>query len=318
MPVVAVEGAVIWGTTLFLLHKLPYHPAFTSHFPILMRISDYLKAWPLYVLPHHALSRVIFRLTRIQSPWVQPAIRRFVQAFKVNMAEAEQPDIAAYSSFNAFFTRALRPGLRSWAAGGGVLASPVDGTISQFGLIRDGRIFQAKGHEYSALELLGGDAERAAPFLNGQFMTIYLSPRDYHRIHMPLDGALREQVYVPGRLFSVAGHTARTVPRLFARNERVVALFDTELGKMALVLVGAINVAAIETVWGGLVTPPNGNRVSQTAYSGVRLQKGEEMGRFNMGSTVIVLLENPALRWDGRCAPELPVRLGELLATLPE
>ncbi|MEZ5535602.1 MAG: archaetidylserine decarboxylase [Thiolinea sp.] len=275
-------------------------------------ISDYFKSWPLYVLPHHFLSRIVFKLTRIRSPRLVPAaISRFSKLFKVNLDEAVNPDPHSYATFNEFFTRPLKPELRPVAGGSDVLVSPVDGTISQFGKIEQGRIFQAKGHEYSALELLGGDEERAAPFMNGQFMTIYLSPRDYHRIHMPLSGELLEQVYVPGRLFSVAGHTARTVPRLFARNERVVAIFDTDFGRLAMVLVGAINVAAIETVWDGLITPPNGTQIRTWNYTGLSLEKGEEMGRFNMGSTVILLLESPQLAWESLCQADVPLRLGQ-------
>jgi phosphatidylserine decarboxylase len=280
-------------------------------------ISDYLKSWPLYVLPHHFLSRIVFKLTRISSPRLVPfAIRQFSKLFKVNLDEAVNPDPAGYATFNEFFTRALKPELRPVAAGDDVLVSPVDGAVSQFGRIEQGRIFQAKGHDYSALELLGGDAERAAPFMKGQFMTIYLSPRDYHRIHMPLTGELLEQVYVPGRLFSVAGHTARTVPRLFARNERVVTVFDTAFGKMAMVLVGAINVAAIETVWDGLITPPNGKAIRTWEYTGLTLEKGEEMGRFNMGSTVILLLENPQLAWEAFCKAGVSLQLGQQTGVL--
>lgn len=282
-----------------------------------MNISDILKSWPLYVLPHHWISRVVYRLTRVECPRVLPwAIRKFSKAFQVNLAEAVNPDPASYPTFNAFFTRALRPELRPIAAGDAVLSSPVDGRISQMGAITAGQIFQAKGYEYSALELLGGDEQRAAPFMNGQFMTIYLSPRDYHRIHMPLAGKLLEQVYVPGRLFSVADHTVRTVPRLFARNERVVAIFDTEFGKLAMVLVGAINVAAIETVWSGLVTPPTGKHIKQESFADVALEKGAEMGRFNMGSTVILLLENQQTAWDQALASNTVLRMGERLAQL--
>lgn len=282
-----------------------------------MNITDILKSWPLYILPHHFISRLVFRLTRIQCPTVVPgAIRLFSDIFKVNLAEAVNPDPESYKTFNAFFTRPLKPELRPLAEGANVLASPVDGRISQMGKIEEGRIFQAKGHYYSALELLGGDEKRAAPFMNGQFMTIYLSPRDYHRIHMPLSGSLTEQVYVPGRLFSVAGHTARTIPRLFARNERVVAMFDTEFGKLAMVLVGAINVAAIETVWDGLVTPPQGWGVKRQTFPDVVLEKGAEMGRFNMGSTVILLLENADMQWEKALAEDKPLKLGEHLASL--
>lgn len=282
-----------------------------------MPISDYLKAWPLYLLPQHAISRLVYRLTRMESKWTQPAIRQFIKAFKVEMSEAEQPDPSAYKTFNAFFTRSLKAALRPVDQGARVLASPVDGCISQVDSIREGRIFQAKGLDYSVLELLGGDPARAQPFLKGQFTTIYLSPRDYHRIHMPLAGKLLEQVYVPGRLFSVAGHTVRTIPRLFARNERVVAIFETEFGKMALVLVGAINVAAIETVWAGLITPPNQKAIRVDHYPELVLAKGEEMGRFNMGSTVIVLLENNAWDWGGLEANQ-PVRMGVKLAELAD
>ncbi|MDD5392706.1 MAG: archaetidylserine decarboxylase [Thiothrix sp.] len=282
-----------------------------------MNILDILKSWPLYVLPHHFISRLVFRLTRIQCPtFVPSAIRLFSDVFKVNLEEATNPDPASYKTFNEFFTRPLKPGLRPLAEGENVLASPVDGCISQMGKIEEGRIFQAKGHYYSALELLGGDEKCAAPFMNGQFATIYLSPRDYHRIHMPLAGTLTEQVYVPGRLFSVAGHTARTIPRLFARNERVVAMFDTAYGKLAMVLVGAINVAAIETVWDGLVTPPQGWGVKRQVFPDVSLAKGAEMGRFNMGSTVILLLENPQTAWANGLGADVPLQLGQALADL--
>lgn len=278
-----------------------------------MPLSDYLKTWPLYVLPQHAISRLVYRLTQVESNWTPAAIRQFIKIFKVDMSEAEQADPKAYKTFNAFFTRRLKPALRPVDQDPNVLTSPVDGQISQVAAIQDGQIFQAKGFDYSVLELLGGSAARAQPFLNGQFTTIYLSPRDYHRIHMPLAGKLVEQVYVPGRLFSVAGHTVRTIPRLFARNERVVAIFDTEWGKMALVLVGAINVAAIETVWAGLITPPHQKAIRVEHYSEVSLAKGEEMGRFNMGSTVIVLLEKNTWDW-GDLAAHQPVRMGMKLA----
>jgi phosphatidylserine decarboxylase len=234
----------------------------------------------------------------------------------VNLAEAQHPEPSSYKTFNDFFTRALKPELRPIAEGSTLLVSPVDGRISQMGKIEQGQIFQAKGHTYSAIELLGGDSERAAPFMQGEFMTIYLSPRDYHRIHMPLDGDLIEQVYIPGRLFSVAGHTVRTIPNLFARNERVVALFNTPLGKIAMVLVGAINVAAIETVWSGLVTPPPQGAIKRETFANVSLEKGQEMGRFNMGSTVILLLEHKQLQWHPQLAADISLRLGQALADL--
>lgn len=287
-----------------------------------MQISDYLKSWPLYALPHHLISRGIFKLTRLRSPLVPGAIRRFSKIFKVNLDEAVNPDPQSYATFNAFFTRPLKPELRPIDRDENTLTSPVDGAVSQCGPVKAGRIVQAKNHDYSVLELLGGNQEYAAWFSNGQFMTIYLSPSDYHRIHMPLDGTLLKQIYVPGRLFSVAGHTARTIPRLFARNERVVALFDTEFGKLAMVLVGAINVAAIETVWDGLVTPPNGKTITEKSYADttepMKYRKGEEMGRFNMGSTVIVLLERPAAFINDKNQTDVTVKLGEKLALLQQ
>jgi len=269
-----------------------------------------------YLLPHHFISRVVYAMTRWRSPLVQPAIRAFVRHFKVDMDEATDASPASYATFNAFFTRALKPELRPLAEGDEVVACPVDGTISQLGRIEDGRIFQAKGHEFSLIELLGGDLSRADAFRNGQFATIYLSPRDYHRIHMPLAGKLKQMVHVPGRLFSVNPITVERVPRLFARNERVAALFDTEMGAMGLVLVGAMNVAAIETVWSGLVTPPHGHEICVWNYGQnvrVQLPRGEEMGRFNMGSTVIMLLSG-AMNFRPDLAAGKTVRMGEAFA----
>jgi phosphatidylserine decarboxylase len=275
-------------------------------------IKDYLKSFPFYFLPHHFMSRIVYRLTRMKSSKLPFVIKQFSKKFKVNLSEALIQDVTQFKTFNEFFTRELKPDARLIAEGENILTCPVDGTISQFGEISNDRIFQAKGHDYSALELLGGDSDLARPFENGQFCNIYLSPRDYHRIHMPCDGTLTHQIHVPGRLFSVAPFTVKTVPRVFARNERVVALFDTPFGKMAMVLVGAMNVAAIETVWDGLVTPPKGKTISTRTYADneVTLGKGEEMGRFNMGSTVILLLENNNLEWDAVLEPEKTVRLG--------
>ena len=283
-----------------------------------MNIFDYLKSWPLYFLPHHLLSRLVFRLTRLRSKHVPAVIRWFVRTFDVNLAEAKLDRPEDYESFNAFFTRELKTGLRPVAEGDAVMVSPVDGAISQFGDITDGKLIQAKGLNYSLQTLLGGDAVEAERFNAGSFMTIYLSPRDYHRIHMPLSARLLRQIYIPGRLFSVAGHTTRTIPGLFTRNERVVAIFDTDYGRMAMILVGAINVAAIETVWSGLITPPNGRQIKEEdlSHKALTLSKGEEMGRFNMGSTVILLLEKGQLAWENDCCPELPVRLGEVLAKI--
>lgn len=259
-------------------------------------ILDYVKTYSLYVLPHHALTRIVYWLTRRESRFTTGVIAKFAAAFNVDMNDAVEPKLDNYKTFNAFFTRALKDDARPIAAGGTEIASPADGRISAIGEIHDARVFQAKGRDYSLLNLLGGDGEATERLGNGRFTTIYLSPRDYHRLHMPLGGRLIKQTHVPGRLFSVGPHTVKTLPNLFARNERVIAQFETEHGLMALVLVGAMNVAAIETVWDGLITPPQKATMSSKDYSdqNIELAKGEEMGRFNMGSTIIVLLENPA------------------------
>jgi len=277
-------------------------------------LLDYLKSGSLYALPHHAISRVVYKLTRIESSLVTPAIKAFSKAFGVNLEEAQNPDPASYASFNAFFTREIQPELRPIADTS--IVSPVDGTVSQSGPIREGRIFQAKGQDYTVQELLGCSDDEAKRFAQGQFATIYLSPKDYHRMHMPFKGDLCEQVHIPGRLFSVAPHTVKTVPRIFARNERVVANFDTEFGRMAMVLVGAINVAAIETVWDGLVTPPKGKVISRKSYQtgDVVLDKGQEMGRFNMGSTVIVVMESQEPVLSTELIEGLPLKMGQAIS----
>jgi phosphatidylserine decarboxylase len=278
--------------------------------------SDYLKSWLLYPLPQHAISRLTFRLTRIETPWFKNAfIRWFADTYKVDWGEARYARAEDYPSFNAFFTRELQAGARPIEGGADTIVSPADGRVSQVGLIDQDAVFQAKGHSFSVTELLGGDSARAAAFQDGSFVTVYLSPRDYHRVHMPLTGKLRETVYVPGRLFSVAAHTVRTVPRLFARNERLVAIFDTDAGPMAVVLVGAINVAAIETVWSGLVTPPPRAQieVDDMQQSGIELARGAEMGRFNMGSTVILLLGRNRVNWLDGLRAEQPLRMGQAL-----
>ena len=276
-------------------------------------VADRLKTLALHPLPQHLLSRAVFALTRRRSRFTRPAIHRFARAFDVDMADAVEPDLDAYDTFNAFFTRALKPEARPVASEPAAIASPADGRFSALGAIRDARLVQAKGIDYSLLTLLGGDGEATERLGNGRFATIYLSPRDYHRLHMPRRGTLVRQTHVPGRLFGVGPHVVRTLDGLYTRNERVVALFETEHGLMALVLVGAVNVAAIETVWHGLVTPPAGHRISRVDYAGERrvtLERGAEMGRFNMGSTVIVLLEDGA-EWDASLGPDSAIRMGE-------
>ena len=260
--------------------------------------TDYIKSGSLYFLPHHAVSRLVFKLTRLESKFVPKSIKLFSKAFGVNLNDAIHPDPSHYKTFNEFFTRQLKPELRPIASS--KLVSPVDGTISQFGQIVNSSLVQAKGVTYTLDALLGGEKEHSKLYENGQFITIYLSPKDYHRIHMPCSGKLIDQTHIPGRLFSVAKHTVNTIKGIFARNERVIANFETAYGPMAMVLVGAINVAAIETVWAGLITPPKGKSLTTKNYKEkeISLDKGEEMGRFNMGSTVILLFAKgaPALQ----------------------
>ncbi len=282
-------------------------------------LSDRLRYWAQSLLPQRLLTRLTYRVTRVRTPWVKDVlIRAFVHHFRVNLDEALAADPRAYMDFNAFFTRALKPGARPLAPGDRVVCCPVDGAISQIGSAEADTLVQVKGRGFSLTALLGGDPERAQPFLGGSFATLYLSPRDYHRIHMPLAGRLREMAHVPGKLFSVSPLTARLVENLFARNERVVALFDTPAGPMALVLVGAINVASIETVWAGSVTPPLGKTIRRWSYpadedGAVRLDKGAELGRFNMGSTVILLFGPGAVRWEPELQAGTVVRMGQRL-----
>ena len=280
---------------------------------------DYLKSWPLYPLPQHAISRLTYQLTRIQTAWFKNAfIRRFAQHYQVNWSEALYQRPEDYRHFNEFFTRPLRDDARPIEGDGNTVISPADGHISQIGSIDRDAIFQAKGHAFSVADLLGGDTQRAELFRDGSFVTVYLSPRDYHRVHMPLNGKLRETIYIPGRLFSVAPHTTRTIPRLFARNERLVSIFDTDAGAMAMVLVGAINVAAIETVWSGLVTPPPrpGIEVEDCQQSAIELERGAEMGRFNMGSTVILLFGKDQIRWLQGLQAGQALQMGQQLGSL--
>lgn len=280
---------------------------------------DRLKSWSLYPLPQHAISRLVFALTRIETAWFKNAlIRWFAATYGVDWQEARYRRPEDYPSFNAFFTRELHSGTRPLAGDANTIVSPADGHISQIGRIDNDAVFQAKGHSFSVTELLGGSRERAAGFHDGNFVTVYLSPRDYHRVHMPLAGTLRETVYIPGRLFSVAPHTVRSIPRLFARNERLAAFFATDAGPMAMVLVGAINVAAIQTVWSGLVTPPPRPAIETTdmRQSGIALARGEEMGRFNMGSTVILLFGRQRVEWQESLHSEQALRMGQALGTL--
>lgn len=282
-----------------------------------MFFKDRLFVLTQYLLPHHLLSRLIGYAAECRVHWFKiHLIAWFIHHYKVDMRDARVEDLEGYENFNAFFTRFLKDGVRPLnKAAGGVLC-PGDGTISQFGTIERGRIFQAKGHSYSLVELLGGDADRASLFMGGEFVTVYLSPRDYHRVHMPVAGTLREMVYIPGRLFSVNPLTVAHVPELFARNERVVCLFDTEHGPMAVVLVGAMIVASIETVWAGPVNPPRRALTTfgyDAIHARIRLEKGAELGHFKLGSTAIVLFGPRQVNWVNALDTGRPVRLGQLL-----
>jgi phosphatidylserine decarboxylase len=279
-------------------------------------MKDRLFIISQYLLPHHLLSRLAGCVAECRSRWFKDAFTRwFAKRYNVDMSQAQVEDLSAYENFNAFFTRALKPDARPLDPTPGAILCPADGAISQLGTIEHGRIFQAKGHSFSVLELLGGDSENAAPFMGGKFATIYLSPRDYHRVHMPLAGTLREMIYVPGRIFSVNQTTAENVPELFARNERVVCIFDTERGPMAMVLVGAMIVASIETVWAGLVTPPKRElktfRYDAAARAPIHLEKGAEMGRFKLGSTVVMLFGPEQVKWAHHLANLSPVSMGQ-------
>jgi phosphatidylserine decarboxylase len=255
-------------------------------------------------------------LTHSKTPWLKNLfIKQIIKHYGVNMDEALIQNVNAFESFNDFFTRELKPNVRPMSVIDNAIVSPADGVVSQAGVIIEGDIFQAKGKSFTVTELLGGSEERAAPFNNGIFSTIYLSPKDYHRLHMPLTGTLREMVHVGGKLFSVNAATTEAVPRLFARNERVCCIFDTEAGPMALILVGAIFVSSIETVWHGVVTPPTRTEVRDWQYEqdAPILEKGEEMGRFNMGSTIIVLFAKDNAEWTAELSAGKELRLRELM-----
>lgn len=277
-----------------------------------------LFSWLQYLIPQHFLSRLTGRLADCRIGWIKnQLIKAFIKRFNVDMSEALQEDPTAFSSFNDFFTRELKPDAREILADPTQLVSPADGAISELGELQHGQLMQAKGINYSLTRLLGGDLEKAQPFMGGSFATIYLSPRDYHRVHMPLQGRLLETIYVPGKLFSVNQATADNVPGLFARNERLVCFFETPVGPMALILVGAMIVAGIETVWDGQVAPL-ARKVTLRNFSDpqpIVLEKGQEMGRFKLGSTAILVFGPDAVEWREDLQNGTPVRLGEALAT---
>jgi phosphatidylserine decarboxylase len=275
-----------------------------------------LFVWLQHLLPQHALSRLVLRATRVRTPWFKNwLVRGFLKLYPVDMTEAAQADPLSFGSFNEFFTRALKPGARTIAADTRAIACPVDGTISEAGKIDGERLLQAKGRSYTLAELLA-EQSWARSFEGGSFATIYLAPFNYHRVHMPLRGELKETVYVPGSLFSVNAVTASLVPRLFARNERVLTLFDTAFGQVALVMVGALNVGSMATVWAGDITPAARRVMTRLPVPDVSLEKGAELGRFNMGSTVILLFQRGRAHWLGEVRAGAIVRLGQSLGSL--
>jgi len=279
---------------------------------------DQLKITAQYLLPKHLLSRMAGKLAAARTGKLTTfLIKQFIAKFKIDMSEAKYPDPAHFKTFNDFFTRELREGIRPIVAGEENIALPVDGKVSQLGNIQAGRIFQAKGHDFSLRELLGGRDDIAAPFADGLFSTIYLSPQDYHRIHMPITGKLQQMIFIPGELFSVNPLTAENVPNLFARNERAVVIFSTAAGPMAMVLVGATIVASIETVWGGTIAPAAEKEIRYWDYSeqDITLEKGAEMGRFKLGSTVVALFPKESITFAAELQAGSVTRLGELFAT---
>lgn len=265
--------------------------------------------------PQRALSDFAGLCANCRLPWIKNRlIQYFVWKYPVNLTEAQETNPYQYATFNDFFTRRLQSTARPISSGIHDLVSPADGCISQLGNIDHEKIFQAKGHHFTVQELLGGDQKLSAPFMNGSFLTAYLAPKDYHRVHMPLDGHLSHMIYVPGRLFSVNFKTAETIPNLFARNERVIAFFNTSIGRVAIVLVGAMIVGSIETVWAGTITPPRRQSIQTWDYQNpIFLKRGAEMGCFKLGSTVILLFEPNTVAWDQGLATAHPIQVGQRL-----
>lgn len=285
-------------------------------------LLDKLKITLQYLMPKHAISRLVGKLAAAKAGWLTTKlITLFIKAYDINMHEAKLKKASDFKTFNDFFTRELAEGARIINNDPTILCYPVDGKISQQGDINDGQLIQAKGFEYSLVSLLGGNTDTAAPFQQGKFSCIYLAPKDYHRIHMPIDATLREMIYIPGDLFSVNPLTANNVPNLFARNERVVTIFDTAHGSMAMVLVGATIVASIETVWAGTITPPAGKDIFRWQYpaegvTAIKLKKGDEMGRFKLGSTVITTFAPNMVEFNPSATAGTVTRLGEYYANL--
>lgn len=280
-------------------------------------MADKLKVLLQYLIPQHGISLLMGKVAESKNSTIKNAFAKwFIKKYDIDMSLAERENPEDYETFNDFFTRSLKPELRPIAEGDETIVNPADGKVSQLGKIEDGFIFQAKGHRFSARSLLGDDAELAKPFEQGEFATIYLAPKDYHRVHMPMAGKLTKMLHVPGKLFSVNPLTARNVPNLFARNERVVAMFDTAIGPMAMVLVGATIVGSIETVWEGTITPPTRDDIKVWDYqdNNIKLDKGAEMGRFKLGSTVILLFPKDTIEWQENMKAYAPTVMGTALA----
>ena len=282
-------------------------------------MKDQLKIISQYLLPKHLLTFLAGKLAEAEmGKFTTFLITQFIKKFNIDMSEAKHSDPAYFDTFNHFFTRELKTGLRPIVEGDEHLATPVDGCVSQQGPIKEGRIFQAKGHDFSLRELLGGRDDVAAPFDDGIFSTVYLAPKDYHRIHMPITGKLEQMIFIPGDLFSVNPLTAQNVPNLFARNERAVAIFSTAIGPMAMVLVGATIVGSIETVWEGTLKAQKNKEIQYWDYQDqdITLEKGAEMGRFKLGSTIVALFPKDSIEFSDALAPSSVTRLGELFATV--
>lgn len=294
----------------------------SSSLPVKNTFSDRIKIALQYAMPKHAISRLVGKLAAAKMGWLTTKlIDAFINAYDINMSEAKLKKASDFETFNDFFTRELESGARTIDPDSDSLCYPVDGAISQQGDIVEGKLIQAKGFDYSLTSLLGGDSRTAAPFQKGKFSCIYLAPKDYHRIHMPMAATLREMIYVPGELFSVNPLTANNVPDLFARNERVVTIFDTDHGALAMVLVGATIVASIETTWAGTITPPAGSDIFRWQYpakgvDAITFEKGDEMGRFKLGSTVVSTFAPNMVDFAPEAGPKTVTRLGELYANL--
>lgn len=294
-------------------------PAAPSESGVKASVLDHFKGVLFYIYPHRLISRVIYSLTRIRSPLVRVFIRAYARFFRVDLSDAASPDINDYACFNDFFTRALDASARPICSAADAVASPCDATITAFGRIAENASFEIKGQTYTVDRLFADSPERrfAPRFNNGHFCVLYLSPADYHRVHMPVDGALRAMVHVPGRLFSVADYAWKVIPRLLTRNERVISLFDSERDAVAVAMVGALNVGCIDVAWHGTVTPTHAAHqtfeYAQSAPRDISLKKGDELGRFNMGSTVVVLLENENFEWDAAVQEGAPIKMGAAL-----